>query len=276
MWKCENVKSPKTNIQLAVACLVLALSANCAFGADDFAFAYRGTINGATIPNRVDVEFALYDRAVGGSPLWSATNAVMPSADGVFQCELAGEGLAAAFTNANARFIGVRIGNEAELYPRQEVFASPVATLAKSARRLAPGGIADEVEAKSISAQTMTVAGLDLGGKLSFAKSGAALTLTTARNSDGSALTLKRGGQVSLLRPSAPQAYSFDSISSQRAMFSTPSGGLVTVMSASSSDWDKSDSVPCVTWAVSPGNIYPPVDVGHPVKVYFYPFGTAN
>ena len=276
MWKCENVKIPRTNVQLAVACLLVAASASCAFGGDDFAFAYRGTINGATIPERVDVQFALYDRAVGGSPLWTATNSVMPSADGVFQCELAGEGLAAAFTNANARFIGVRIGNEAELYPRQEVFASPVAGLAKSAARLAPGGIADEVEAKSISAQTMTVAGLDLGGKLSFAKSGAALTLTTVRNSGGSALTFKKGGQVSLLRPSAPQSFSFDSIASNKAMFSTPSGGLVTVMSASSSNWDRADSVPCVTWAVSPGNIYPPFSVDHPVKVYFYPFGTAN
>ena len=96
MWKCENVKIPRTNVQLAVACLLVAASASCAFGGDDFAFAYRGTINGATIPERVDVQFALYDRAVGGSPLWSTTNSVMPSADGVFQCELAGEGLAAA------------------------------------------------------------------------------------------------------------------------------------------------------------------------------------
>lgn len=275
MRKCESVKFPKANVRPAVACLLLALSASCALCGDDFAFAYRGTIKGTAIPDRVEVQFSLYDRAVGGSPLWSATNSVMPSLDGVFQCELAGEGLAAAFTNANARFIGVRIGNEAELYPRQEVFASPIATLANSAGRLAPGGSAEEVEAKSISVQTMTVAGLDLGGKLSFAKSGATLTLTSARIPDGS-LTFKKGGQVSLLKPSAPQAFSFDSIATGKAMFSTPSGGLVTMMSASSSNWDKDDSVPCVTWAVSPGSIYPPVSVGHPVKIYFYPFGTAN
>ena len=275
MWKCENVKLPKTNFQLVVACMLMAVSVNCAFCGDDFAFAYRGTINGMSIPNRVDVQFTLYDRAVGGSPLWSATNSVMPSADGLFQCELAGDGLAAAFTNANARFIGVRIGNEAELYPRQEVFASPVAGLAKSAVRLAPGGSADEVDVKSLSAQTMTVAGLDLAGKLTFAKSGSTLTLTSV-NIPGGSLTLKKDGQVSLLKPSAPQEFTFDSIASNKPMFSTPSGGLVTVMSASSSYWDRSDSLPCVTWAVSPGSIYPPFSVDHPVKVYFYPFGTAN
>ncbi len=257
------------------ALAILAAFSHCALGAEDFAFTYRGCINGTSIPNRVDVQFALHEKATGGSPLWSTTNSVMPSVDGVFQCELAGEGLAAAFTNANARFIGVRIGNEAELYPRQEVFASPVASLVKSAERLAPGGSADEVDVKSLSAKTMTVAGLDLAGKLSFEKSDATLTLTSAKIPGGS-LTLKRDGQVSLLKPSAPQEFSFDSIASNKPMFSTPSGGLVTVMSASSSYWDRSDSLPCVTWAVSPGSIYPPFSVDHPVKVYFYPFGTAN
>ena len=224
------------------ALAILAAFSHCALGAEDFAFTYRGCINGTSIPNRVDVQFALYEKATGGSPLWSTTNSVMPSADGVFQCELAGEGLAAAFTNANARFIGVRIGNEAELYPRQEVFAAPLVDQAESAASLAPNGSAERVYVTNLCAQTMSLGWLDLYGNLVFTKPTSSLTLTDARNWDGSTLILK----------------------------------LVTVMSASSSDWDRADSVPCVTWAVSPGNIYPPFSVGHPVKVYFYPFGTAN
>ncbi|MBQ1429769.1 MAG: hypothetical protein IIZ06_08890, partial [Kiritimatiellae bacterium] len=74
----------------------------------------------------------------------------------------------------------------------------------------------------------------------------------------------------------APQSYLFSSIYVNKPMFYTSSGGLVTVMSESRDDWDKSDGVPCVTWAVSPGNICPPFSVTHPVKVYFYPFGAAN
>ena len=258
------------------ALAILAAFSHCALGAEDFAFTYRGCINGTSIPNRVDVQFALYEKATGGSPLWSTTNSVMPSADGVFQCELAGEGLAAAFTNANARFIGVRIGNEAELYPRQEVFAAPLVDQAESAASLAPNGSAERVYVTNLCAQTMSLGWLDLYGNLVFTKPTSSLTLTDARNWDGSTLILKKGGEVSLLRPSAPQTYSFDSIASNRAMFSTPSGGLVTVMSSSRDNWDGEDGMPCVTWAVSPGNIYPPFSVDHPVKVYFYPFGTAN
>ena len=78
------------------ALAILAAFSHCALGAEDFAFTYRGCINGTSIPNRVDVQFALYEKATGGSPLWSTTNSVMPSADGVFQCELAGEGLRAS------------------------------------------------------------------------------------------------------------------------------------------------------------------------------------
>ncbi|MBR3221959.1 MAG: hypothetical protein IKF72_06945 [Kiritimatiellae bacterium] len=258
------------------ALAILAAFSHCALGAEDFAFTYRGCINGTSIPRHVDVQFALYDRAAGGTALWTATNSVMPATNGFFQCELAGDGLAAAFTNANARFLGVSIGGEAEQYPRQEVFAAPLVDQAESAASLAPNGSAERVYVTNLCAQTMSLGWLDLYGNLVFTKPTSSLTLTYARNWDGSTLILKKGGEVSLLRPSAPQAYSFDSIASNRAMFSTPSGGLVTVMSASSSDWDRADSVPCVTWAVSPGNIYPPFGVGHPVKVYFYPFGTAN
>lgn len=258
------------------ALAILAAFSPCAFGADGFAFTYRGCLKGASIPDRVEVQFALYERATGGAALWTGTNTVMPTADGVFQCELAGEGLAAAFTNANARFLGVSIGGEAEHYPRQEVFAAPVADLAESATRLAPGGSVGKVEAGKLSAQTMSIASLSLGGDLTFTKPGTTFTLSSARLVSGGTLTLKKGGEVSLLKQSAPQSYLFSSIYVNKPMFYTSSGGLVTVMSESRDDWDKSDGVPCVTWAVSPGNICPPFSVTHPVKVYFYPFGAAN
>lgn len=258
------------------ALAILAAFSHCALGAEDFAFTYRGCINGTSIPNRVDVQFALYEKATGGSPLWSTTNSVMPSADGVFQCELAGEGLAAAFTNANARFIGVRIGNEAELYPRQEVFAAPLVDQAESAASLAPNGSAERVYVTNLCAQTMSLGWLDLYGNLVFTKPTSSLTLTYARNWDGSTLILKKGGEVSLLKPTAPLKYTFESIAVNRAMFKTTSGGLVTVMSSSRDNWDGEDGMPCVTWAVSPGYIHPPINVNHPVTVYFYPFGAAN
>ena len=35
MWKCENVKLPRTNVQLVAACLLLAISASCAFAEYD-------------------------------------------------------------------------------------------------------------------------------------------------------------------------------------------------------------------------------------------------
>ena len=258
------------------ALAILAAFAHCALGAEDFAFTYRGCINGTPIPSNVDVQFALYDRATGGAALWTATNSVMPATNGFFQCELAGDGLAAAFTNANARYLGVSIGGEAEQYPRQEVFAAPLVDHAKCAASLAPNGNAESVLVTNLSAKTMSLGKLDLHGNLAFKKSGTSLTLTYVRNLDGATLTMKKGGEVSLLKPAAPLKYTFDSIAVNRAMFNTTSGGLVTVMSTSRDNWDGEDGMPCVTWAVSPGYIHPPVNVNHPVTVYFYPFGAAN
>ena len=96
------------NLLLSLAVAVCA----CAYAADDFAFTYRGRINpvGITMPGTVDVAFSLYAEPAGGDALWTCeVKDVRTSTNGFFQCQLAGDGLAAAMTAHGARFIGVKI-----------------------------------------------------------------------------------------------------------------------------------------------------------------------
>lgn len=260
--------------------LAFALTAFGILSAADFAFVYRGRINpvGVVMPETVDVVFSLYRDAEGGTAEWTARKTVRPNADGLFQCALSGDGLASAFTNVHARYVGVAVGGGGEQYPRQEVIATPLAEKAVQAESLMAGGMVGTLEASSFSAQTVTFAGVDVRGSLKFDGTNATFTVGQAKfGAGGGSLALKKSpGSVSIFRPAPPESYEFSSLNTDATMFHTDVGGVVTLMSKSPDSWRDSDGVPCVTWAVEAGDVHPPFSVGHPVKVYFYPFGTAN
>ncbi len=258
---------------------ILAAIAICAHAEEDFSFVYRGRINpaGVTMPATVPVTYSLYKDANGGDPAWTGTEAVRPNSDGLFQCMLSGDGVAAAFTNANARFLGVSINGEAEQYPRQEIFAAPVVDRSIMADQLMPGGTVDTMDTSAIWAKNATFGSLTVTGNLKLEGGSASITISSASlENDTCSLRLKKGERVSIFRNSAPDSFEFNSLNTGTRMFHTGSGGFVTVMSKDRNYWDNSDGVPCVTWAVGSGDVYPPFNVGHPVKVYFYPFGASN
>lgn len=263
------------NTKTWIGAALLSLAAAAASAADGFSFVYRGRIDpeGATMPETVQAVFSLYAEQNGGSPAWTATNAVRPSADGVFQCELGGDGLAAAFTNAGARFLGVMLGDGEEQHPRQEILAAPLAACAATTGRLVPGGSVGTLDAPSVVAANATFHTLQVDGPLDLSGAGAALRVDWT-NVSGT-LRLRRSGRVSVFRDARPDSYAFESLSTDTALFHTDSGGVLTVLS-NPSHWGDPDAIPCACWAVPPGDVYPPVDVPHPVQVYFYPFGASN
>jgi len=262
---------------------VIALCAG-AYAADDFAFTYRGRINpsGTTMPHAVDVTFALYAEPAGGEALWSCVvGGVNPSTNGLFQCQLAGDGLADAITTQGARFIGVKIGGGDEQRPRQEILASPLASRVKRANALADGGSVGRIEASQIEAQTVSLAKTTVAGNLSSGDGSAALTFDKVALADGggNSLTMKAGGRFRVFRDAPPLSRSFGEVGISTVLFTeaeNKTGGAVVLKSFYKRDWSYDDGSACITWIVGPGAVKPFFGVGHPVRVYFYPFGTAN
>lgn len=263
------------NTKTWIGAALLSLAAAAAPAGDGFSFVYRGRIApaGATMPETVQAVFSLYAEQDGGSPEWTATNAVFPSADGVFQCELGGDGLAAAFTNAGARFLGVALAGGEEQHPRQEILAAPLAGRAATAGGLVPGGSVGTLDAPSVVAASATFHALQVNGPLDFYAAGSSLRVD--RTEIDGALRLRRSGRVSVFRDAPPEHYDFQSLSTGTVLFRTESGGVLTVLS-DPSRWGDPGAIPCACWAVPPGDVRPPVDVPHRVRVYFYPFGASN
>ena len=87
--------------------------------------------SGNPLTGTVSVKFTLYDAATGGTNLWSETQSVALSPGGYFTAEL---GATVAFP-ANAfdgtqRYLGLSVGTDAEMVPRQVVDSVPYALLA--------------------------------------------------------------------------------------------------------------------------------------------------
>ena len=270
-------------MKIFVFAMVTALC-SVAGAADDFALTYRGRIDpvGIAMPGEIDVTFRLYDRFAGGDAVWSAVRSVRPSTNGLFQCQLSGDGLASALTGSNARFIGVTFGDSGdEQYPRQEILVSPCAAVAQKASRLAPGGIVDRLEAAQIEADSILLGNYrtEVSGKFKLADSENALTLDKAAfDHRGGTLTLK-AGSLRVFGDANPVAKRFETVTTGTVMFTAgenKTGGAVVFMSDYKRDWGYSDGAACITWVVGPGEVNPLYDVGHPVRVYLYPFGTAN
>jgi hypothetical protein len=97
--------------------------------------AYQGyltTTGGVPVDASVEMHFALYASAVGGTPVWSESQAV-PVANGAYSVVLG------AITPLPDPFLpplylGVRIGTDAEMAPRQAIAAAPFALFAERAR----------------------------------------------------------------------------------------------------------------------------------------------
>lgn len=112
--------------------------------------AYQGyltTAGGVPLDATVQMTFSLYPAASGGDPLWSETQAV-PVANGSFAVRLGAVTPLGAPVFDAARYLGVRVGNDPEMVPRQLVASAPHALSASCN----PGDMVDCYEAEPATA----------------------------------------------------------------------------------------------------------------------------
>ena len=82
------------------------------------------------------IQFAIYDVPVGGTPLWSEPNPSVQVKGGLLSVLIGSVvNLPANIFDSPSRFIGVKIGDDPELTPRQQVASVPFAYKAASAEK---------------------------------------------------------------------------------------------------------------------------------------------
>jgi hypothetical protein len=101
--------------------------------------------------------FSLYDVDTGGSPLWSETHANVPVSAGLFNVRLGSLNALSTELLAGDRWLGIQVGIDAEMAPRELLSASPYAMVA---------GMALTVPENSITANEIVGGSID-GTKLS-------------------------------------------------------------------------------------------------------------
>lgn len=80
--------------------------------------------------------FAIYDVATGGSAVWSETQSVSLSTDGYYAAIL-GNGIPLPALNGSAYWLGITVVGEAEMLPRARVASVPFSLRAGNSERLA-------------------------------------------------------------------------------------------------------------------------------------------
>ncbi len=98
------------------------------------AFTYQGLLkqNGAPVAGPVELTFSLYNVASGGTALGSITQPITPTGSGLFITQLDFGNL----FDGTDRWLGISVGGEPELSPRQALSAAPYALFAASAGAL--------------------------------------------------------------------------------------------------------------------------------------------
>jgi len=114
---------------LAVVLLTAALSAAQA----PTTISYQGRLTddaGQPISSTSSVTFAVYAAPTGGSPLFTTTQNITPDANGIFTVELGPIG--AAVFDGSKRYLGIKVGADAEMTPRQLLTSGPYSFSANS------------------------------------------------------------------------------------------------------------------------------------------------
>ncbi|OGA12543.1 MAG: hypothetical protein A3H32_21170 [Betaproteobacteria bacterium RIFCSPLOWO2_02_FULL_63_19] len=126
---------------------------------------YLGNASGQPINAPVQMVFKLYDVASGGTALWTETQASVAVTNGIFNVAL---GAVTPITLAfdQPYWLGVTVGTDAEMTPRQPLASNPYAMRAKQADGLAPSA---PVAGSQV---TGTIAGSQISGSLTNATLG--------------------------------------------------------------------------------------------------------
>lgn len=109
---------------------------------------YQGRLAGAdgtpidnTNPG-LGITFALYDTDTGGTPLWTETHANVPVSDGLFSVRLGSVTPLDTGYLTGDRWLGIQVGSDPEMTPREKLAAVPYAMRASVADQLADASFA--------------------------------------------------------------------------------------------------------------------------------------
>ena len=156
----------------------LAFAAFAANAYDDVQVTYRGRVreNGvAPAAQTVSMTFRLYAKKQDFAPAWTTEiPEVRIDTNGFFQVALRGADLAKVIDAGRVGWIGVAIGGGREQYPRQALMASPHASKAAIAERLADSPSVKTAAVARVATKTFTVSELSVGGTAKIPTSAAA------------------------------------------------------------------------------------------------------
>lgn len=94
---------------------------------------YQGRLadsSGSPIDNTnpgVGMTFALYEADSGGSPVWSETHANVPVSNGLFSVRLGSVNVLSTDHLTGDRWLGIQVGTDSEMTPREKLAAVPYA-----------------------------------------------------------------------------------------------------------------------------------------------------
>lgn len=139
VMKTRSIRSIRSIRRRTAASLVMAslfLSAGSSLAAAPPAITQQGRLfqaDGMPVSGPLDVVFSLHDSAVGGALLWSETHTITFD-DGYFSVAL-GEmtPLGNAAFDGSVRYLGIQIGDDAEMSPRSATRSVPYALVASDA-----------------------------------------------------------------------------------------------------------------------------------------------
>lgn len=134
-----------------IAILAAFLLSTTAFAGVPPMISYQGKLmqpGGAPVPDGTcSIQFAIYDAATGGTPLWSETNNSVHVKGGLFSVLLGSVvNLPANIFDQPNRFFGVKVGSDPEMTPRQQIASTAYAFKAGTVEdgAITTGKLADE------------------------------------------------------------------------------------------------------------------------------------
>lgn len=130
---------------------------------------YQGKLTNATgapITTATNVVFRIYAAASGGTALWTEThNGVTPDANGVFTRELgATTAFPATLFDGSKRYLGITVGSDAEMTPRQVLNNAPYAFAVENVPGIARGKNSSSVSIANTGVTNITSATIVVPG----------------------------------------------------------------------------------------------------------------
>ncbi len=180
--------------------------------------AYSGKLtdtDNKPITNSTSLTFSIYPHATDNNAvMWQEAHEIKPNSDGGFVVELGRKNILpqSLFTESHTLFLGIRVGNDAELLPRQPLANVGFAADAKAVQGLLPITL-DPDNTKNVLLALDSSGNLTMGGKANpifqatggdFTLQGEALILSTMPGSDGNIMLAPDGnGIIDIRRPIA-------------------------------------------------------------------------